>query len=123
MSRVDVAGGWVELRDPKTVSERLRRPVMAKASQLASVVSEVSKGEARIEGDSLTGMYEFNDLVAVALISEWSFEQPLTVDGMLDLPSATYDEIQKIVAPMFNQLMPSFEADPDPASPTVPSGE
>lgn len=119
MANIDVPNGWVELRDPKAVSERLRRPIMAKATQLSAAAGEAEGGV--VSSDSLTGMFEFNDLLAVALIKQWSFTEPITTDGLLDLPTVTYDAIQKIVAPLLSDLMPSFEATPEVDSPTEPS--
>jgi hypothetical protein len=119
MPNIDVPNGWIELRDPKLVSERLRRPIMAKASQLSASSNKAAEGE--VDADSLNGMFEFNDLLAVALVKAWSFEEPITVDGMLDLPTASYDAIQKIVAPLLSELLPSFEASPEADSPTDPS--
>jgi len=120
MSQIDVPGGWVQLRDPKSVSERLRRPIVAKASQLAGAVNEITDNN--VSETNLTSMFEFNDLVAIALIEKWSFGDVVSLEGLLDLPGKAYDEIQKIVAPMVSDLMPSFEVTPDPESPTVPSG-
>jgi hypothetical protein len=67
-------------------------------------------------------MFEFNDLLAVALISEWSFGSEVSTEALLDLPAETYDAIQKLVAPLVTDLMPSFEVTPEADSPTEPSG-
>ena len=119
MSKVEVPGGWIELRDPKSVSERLRRPVIAKASQLSGAVTAVEGGA--VSSEAVTEMFEFNDLIAVALISEWSFDSSVSAESLLDLPGETYDAIQRTVAPMVTDLMPSFEVTPDADSPTGPS--
>ena len=114
MSKVDVPGGWITLRDPKKVKERDRRPILAKASQLRSSMDS--------ESVDLVGAYELNDLVAVALIEAWSWDVPVSIESLTDLETASYDAIQRATAPMLSAMMPSFEPTPDPESPTVPSG-
>jgi hypothetical protein len=115
MSKVDVPGGWISLRDPKRVKERDRRPIMAKAASLRASMTD----EANLD---LIGAYELNDLVAVALIESWSFGDTVSIEVLTDLESTSYDAIQKVTAPLLAQLMPSFEPTPDPDSPTGPSG-
>jgi len=124
MAKQEVVGGWVDLRDPKTVSERLRRPVITKASQLSSVINEMQGDDSgnSVSSKGLGEMFEFNDLLAVALISEWSFGSEVSTEALLDLPAETYDAIQKLVAPLVTDLMPSFEVTPEADSPTEPSG-
>lgn len=127
MDKVTVGDGWVILRDPKQVSERNRRPIIAKATMMqraAFRVQEGIQGDGLVPEDEFLALYEFNDLVAVALIQEWSWDMPITVDSLLDLPSTTYDEVLKVTAPLVTDLMPSFEPDvDDPNSPTGPSVE
>jgi len=121
MAKQDVVGGWIDLRDPKAVPERMRRPILARATTMQRKAQELENGEA--DDNAVLSLYEFNDLVAVALIEAWSFGDTVSVEGLTDLPSGVYDQIQKITAPMIVDLMPSFEVDPDPDSPTVPSVE
>lgn len=127
MARHTVGDGWVELRDPKHVSERNRRPIIAKATAMQSVAQKVQQEDGSFTEDEFNSLYSFNDLVAVALISAWSWEHPITVDGLLDLAAGDYDAILKLTAPLVTALMPSFEPDEDsvndPTSPTDPSVE
>lgn len=123
------ADGWVVLRDPQHVAERYRRPIIAKATSMqraaAKVTSEIESGEG-ISEDEFLNLYAFNDLVAVALVKEWSWSQAVSIDGLLDLPAKDYDEILKLTAPLVTELMPSFEPDVeenDPLSPFESSGE
>jgi hypothetical protein len=118
--RVEVYSGWIQLREPELVPERLRRPVFEKS---VSGVSFVDNEDATINEDTMKFFSEFNDLVAIAMISEWSFEAPLTIDGMLDLPSKSYDEIRTAVSPFVTKLIPSFGVDPDPKATTENSEE
>jgi len=114
MSKIDVPGGWIQLRDPKSVKEKVRRPIMGKAASLRSSMQDDSV--------DIVGAYELNDLVAIALIEAWSFPGEITTDNLVELDTPAYDAIQRATAPLLNQMMPSFEVTPDPDSPTVPSG-
>jgi hypothetical protein len=108
--RKDVFNGWIELRDPKSVPERLRRPVFQKSIEGASLDFESVDADSK----AMEFFSEFNDLLAVALISEWSFDAPITTDGLLDLPSKTYDDVRAICAPFLDELIPDFGVDIDP---------
>lgn len=124
MNKHEVAGGWVVLRDPKAVPERLRRPILLKGNSIAKQSAAIADGSveaANIDEETLSGMFAFNDLLAVALISEWSFPDAITVEGLGNLPGKTYDEIQRVVAPLVTAVMPDFEPSPEEDSPTEPS--
>jgi hypothetical protein len=124
VSRHDLQdGSWIELRDPKKVSERLRRPVMSAATRLfkdQGALADLESAEdaaaaARmLPPDFLDGASELNDLVSVALISDWSFDAPVSTDALLDLPGPVYDEIRDLCAPLFSDVLPDFEPSPDP---------
>lgn len=127
MAKKTIVGtGWVVLRDPKMVPERSRRPIMAQAASIQKVAREVTASideDSVADKESLLSLYDFNDLVAVALIAEWSWDAPISIDSLQDLPGSDYDEIQKLVSPMISEMMPDFSPDPEPDSPTVPSDE
>lgn len=112
--RVEVFSGWVQLRDPELVPERLRRPVFEKSAQGIGVANDEE-----VTTETITFFSEFNDLLAIALISEWSFDLPITLDGLLDLPSRTYDDVRNAVSPFVSALTPNFGADLDPKAPIV----
>lgn len=121
--------GWVVLRDPREVSERHRRPIIAKATSMRRAAEKV-QSEAEV-GDDISeeeflSLYEFNDLVAVALVKEWSWGFPVSLEGLLDLPAQDYDAVLRLTAPLVTDLMPKFEPDTesnDPESPTESSVE
>jgi len=126
MSKHIVNDGWVLLRDPRMVSERSRRPIIAKMTTMQAVAEKVTgEGSTSVDEAEFNALYAFNDLVAIALIQEWSWDVPVTIDGLLDLPASDYDAILKITAPLVPELMPSFSPDGanDPESPTVSSVE
>ena len=123
MTKHDIPNGWVSLRDPKAVPERLRRPLMVmsvKGVNLAESgeVNMDSPEDSKMSAETLEFFSEWNDKLAIALIAEWSFDVPVNEDNLLDLPGVTYDAIRKLVAPMVSELMPSFSPDPDPKADT-----
>lgn len=113
--KIDVYSGWIKLRAPETVTERLRRPVFEKS---ASGISMVEDDSDSVSPEALSFFSEFNDLVALAMIEEWSFDLPITLDGLLDLPSKAYDDVRKAVTPFVPELIPDFGVDPDPKATT-----
>lgn len=65
----------------------------------------------------------------VFFLREWSLELPLpSVDdpeslGVIeDLPVRVYDALQLYVVGLIRDITPDFEPNPNPASPTLPSG-
>jgi hypothetical protein len=120
MERINISGGWIELRDPKEVPEKLRRPVVEKSVSLQDVVGKDEEG---LTSDDLSSLFGLNDLIAVALVSSWSFEHPVTLDGLLELSGAAYDDILRIVAPKTAELMPNFGVNPDPKALTENSSD
>lgn len=123
MDKHKIGEGWVVLRNPLHVAERYRRPIIAKATSMQraaeKVTSEIESGDGISEEEFLS-LYAFNDLVAVALIKEWSWPQAVSIDGLLDLPAKDYDEVLKLTAPLVTQLMPSFEPDVEENDPQSP---
>jgi hypothetical protein len=142
--RVDVPGGWAELRDPEEVPERLRQPVkiagarlaqyrgMRKAAEAANAAGVTdTDGLAKLDdateqaiaeemGDAMGHLIELQNLVIVSRVAAWSFADAVTLDGLLDLTSRQYDALQALCgsdADMTENLGPN----PDPASPTPPS--
>jgi hypothetical protein len=117
LSRHDISGGWVELRDPKKVPEKLRRPVkyavFASQNVAAAVEAKTLTVDQFVSVDALT------DAAIVALVAEWSFEQPLTGDGLLDLPGDAYDAVTELVKDHVLELMPNYSSDgmSDPKAP------
>jgi len=109
--QIAVFEGWVQLRDPKRVSERQRRPLISKIAELAQA-GGVSEDDFDVK--SLDAINEYADLLAIALIESWSFGADVTTDNLIDLPFQTVQDIQAIVSPMLEQLLPSFDVTDDP---------
>lgn len=73
--------------------------------------------------DQLDLLGSLVETATVMLIESWSHEQPVTVDGLEDLPPKDYTALVEAAGKYRDQLMPSFDVDPAPESPTEPSGE
>lgn len=111
------SGGWIELREPERVSERLRRPVKQAMLKVAAS-GQIPADGTGLAPELLAAYDDLQDLGAVALIASWSFEQPVTVDNLIDLPACDYEDIQKVTAPLTLRLMPDFAtASADPKAP------
>lgn len=135
-------GGWADLRDPADIPERLRRPARAIQMKLArdpafgGVVAEASKkgvaalkdiGEAEAAqmmaqmGDESAGLIdELNDRLIVARVVGWSYEAPVSMDALLDLPGPDYDRLKELCAEGALEGT-DFGPSQDEESPTVPS--
>lgn len=110
-------GGWVQYRDPEDVPERLRRRVVQIGSQLASIGERAEAGD--ISPEDMTLVSEMNDAIAICLVVAWSWDAPLSVEGLQDLPVAAYDEIVKHGQAHVERLLPNFGVNPDPKVPTA----
>jgi len=113
--RTEVYSGWVELREPNLVPERLRRPIFEKSISGQSLVED----GAELDESQMKFFSEFNDLLAIAMISAWSFDGAVSIEGLMDLPSKTYDDIRKVVTPFITDLMPDFGDNPDDPKVTI----
>jgi hypothetical protein len=118
MQRVTVNGGWIDYREPEDTPERLRRRVTMLASQAPAVAARVGNDSASIDETDMSFLLGFNDAVAMCLIMGWSWEQPVTIDGLQDLPGRVYDEIVQHCQTLIPRLLPSFAVDVDPKAPT-----
>ena len=138
---------WAELRPPEDVSERLRRPIrralgrvrleIMKAGQDANAAIEgngpevdqarveastIAMQRAGITADEMDAFTEANDAMVVALVAKWSYDRPITLDNVVDLPGADYDKLRDVVAARYNgKGYVDTEPNPDQASPTAPS--
>ena len=76
-------------------------------------------GQENLQAAATEGVWRLSDLMMLALVESWSFESPVSEDGLLDLTSEEYDAIDKLCMPQMEALLPEFaEVDVDPASPT-----
>ncbi|MEE4546777.1 hypothetical protein V2S66_33035 [Streptomyces sp. V4-01] len=141
--RVELPGGWADLRPVSDITERMRRPIKRLTAKLTSYpafmdavkdASETTKGGAELSaadqlalaagmGDAFDALEELQDALVVAVVRGWSWEGGVTTDAVLDLPGPALDALRKAVGPWQNAMNPNFEPTPDPASPTEPSSD
>ncbi len=132
-------GQTAHFRDPGQVPERLRRPVsralMSSMRGLDSVevdpatgdvreLTEREIGERMIASGGMDALDDANDLLVLALVTGWSYDAPVTLEALLDLPGDAYDALREESAPHLWAMLPkNFRVDKDPESPTKPSSD
>lgn len=129
-ARIDLPEGqWADLYDPIKVPERKRRPVVRALVAFMkdrqahepppfdpadlSDDEKAARIAAQLDPSLLVAADDLNDAVVVALVREWSFGA-VTLEVLLDLPADTYKVLSEACGPHMNELMPSFEVNPDP---------
>jgi hypothetical protein len=141
--RVELPGGWADLRPVSDITERMRRPIKRLTAKLTSYpqfmdavkeASETTKGGADLTpdeqlalaagmGDAFDALEDLQDALVVAVVRGWSWGEAVTVDAVLDLPGPALDALRTAVSPWQNAMNPNFDPTPDPASPTGPSSD
>lgn len=137
------SGASADLRAVSDVTERQRRPIKRIQAQLAArpafaaAVKEAQliakaagtelspEAELRIAagmGDAFDLLEDLNDSLVSALVSGWSYDFPVSVEGVQDVPGRDLDALRKECAPYLAQLLPDFEVSAEPDSPIAPSG-
>lgn len=108
---------WADLRAPGEVPERLRRVVIIKSTRGAALGAKLegldseSDAAALLAEDDMRYIRELDDAVALCFLADWSFDLPVTADGLGDLPGPVYDQIVNATRPLVPALMPSFGVD------------
>lgn len=116
MEKIDLPGGaWASLRDPAVVTERQRKPFV-------TAMGRASKFEG-MDDSGFAAILDLQDSLVLALVDSWSFDAPVSADGMLDLPAQTVDALRRACQPFQAGLLPDFAPTPDPASPSAPSSD
>ena len=112
---------WAELRDPKAVPERLRRPVSQALLVMGKNQEAMTAADATtLSAEALASFESLNDLLIVARVSAWSLNTPVSLESVLDLPSDLYNALREATAPGMMEMMPDFSASEDKDSPTNP---
>lgn len=126
------SGQTCVIRDPKTVSERLRRPVQNLSSKwftsesgkaLQANAKAKKKADVTVSDEDMKILDAMNDATIVALVESWSYDFPVSTDTLLDISGPDYDLLARETAKLFGGLLPSFGPNPDPDSPTEPSSD
>ena len=121
--KVDLGNGWAKLRDPHEVKQRQRKP-LAKVqrallgSNIGDVLvqrhaqgedvseEEISKLLQPLLADEAMDLFEdSDDLLILALVEEWSFEVPITQEGIGELPGRAYDALRNACRPLLNAVL------------------
>jgi hypothetical protein len=121
-----VPGGWIELRDPDDLTERQSRTVRAAFAKVSTGLREAmfttdtgTNTAAAVTDGDIEQLAHINDLVTVAMVTAWSFPDPISCETLEAMKVRTYDEIQKLTAPFVGAFtLLNFEPDPSPDSPT-----
>jgi hypothetical protein len=74
-----------------------------------------------IGDDTLDRFNDLNDLLIVARVESWSFDTPVHLDAVLDLPAGVYEVLQAKCAERVTEMLPNFGESSDGNSPTSPS--
>lgn len=118
--KVEFPGGWAKIRDPEDVTEKQRRPLGKLQRRLAG--SNIADALVALDGkpteDQLRDLIrpvlgsedwdlldDSGDLLIVALVEEWSFEAPVTVDEVQNLPGKAYRALREACDPLLLQLL------------------
>ena len=113
-------GAWAELRNPRSVPERLRRPVTKMMFQISQQQTETINNDF-VDPEMVLVYSELNDLLIVARVAAWSYDLPISVDSVLDLPGDAYEILQAKAAESMTEMIPNFGQSSDQESPTQPS--
>jgi hypothetical protein len=62
-----------------------------------------------------------SEALILRLVSEWSFDLPITTEGIGDMEIADYDALVDKLAEARKVLFPNFDPTPEADSPTEPS--
>lgn len=106
------ADGWAELRDPATLTNGQRRPLMKASAELG--VTQDEDGTANVDDVPAEKLLELGDVMLTAFISAWSFgplpsEDPAALDN---IPAHDYDRLQFAAG----ELMPQLVWNPEPGT-------
>ena len=126
---------WADLREPETVSVRLRRPVekalmaiaqgdAAKALEGNEDLSDETKASQvalTIDLAVLDQFNDLNDLLVLSRLEAWSFDTPISLEAILDLPDVDYKALQKASSTEIFSMLPNFGISDAPDSPIKPS--
>lgn len=128
--KIEFPGGWAKLRDPEDVTERARRPLVLVqegivASDVGQIVMEKKAAGEEISDEEMGRMMapligsstweDFHrrqyDLNICALIEEWSFEAPVSVEALLDIPGRAYKALRAECDPLLPKVLGNEDED------------
>ena len=132
------SGATADLREACDITERHRRPIrhlrtqVARMTEFADALEKAQKAEAAGKklskadkdaladglGEAMGPLEELNDRLCVAAVAGWSYDFPVTLDNLLDIPARDLDALREAVTPYMAELFPDFSPSKDKDSPT-----
>ena len=112
------SGGWAILRDPMTVTNRERKPILAEMARQEDAKG-VPEGQVVLERQTIAEMY------VRTLVKAWSFELPIpSVDreSLEDIPALDHDALcLRVQDPESDIFLKVEKPDPKDQNGSVPS--
>jgi len=139
--KVDLGNGsWAKLRDPQDVTDKQRRPLaklqrLLAASNLGEALTQRAQMGEEVTDKDLQDLLKpvladdewellesTSDLLIVALVEEWSFDTPIIVESVQNLPGRVSKALRAACDPLLTDVLgiESEEDVLDPESPTPP---
>jgi hypothetical protein len=126
--------GTATLRDPEDVPEKLRRRVQRANNAAQAFLEELrQRGEIPIDVDNsefdeattrrigqlvLIEHPEFmenqRDAMILALVEDWPFDQPMTPEGLAEIPGSAYSKLLAACEQLEPLLNPNYQAPTPP---------
>lgn len=138
--KIEFPGGWAKLRDPQDVTERQRRPLARVQRLLAgsgvgnALIDwheehhrEPDEDEMRnllkpfLADDEMDLFESSNDQLILALVEEWSFDKPITVESIQDLPGRAYAALREACQPLLQSVLGQSDDDIEDPNSTFPA--
>lgn len=107
---IALPNGWAVLVDASTLRNKDRNAILDSLDS-AEASTPFRRGVALTEA------------LIMRLVSEWSFDLPITHEGLGDMEVADYDALSAALGAARKVLFPDFSPTPAPDSPTAPSSE
>lgn len=118
---------WAIIHNPDEVPERLRRQYLLSQAEIldGADVTMNSRGKPSkmtMNSKVIKAVADSGDVLILAFTKKWSFESPITVEAVQDLPSGVYQALKEACEKAKDGLFVVADVDEakDPASPIVP---
>jgi hypothetical protein len=136
--RVDLPNGWADIRSPRLVTRKARKPIKLSwtrvndyRDQLRQLSGEDQMPPQRTDEEQMAvaasyslspeeiELYDdLNEPLTVALVSEWSYDQPITIEGLNSLPADDAEDLILRCAPLLTDVFIDTTPSRDEDSPT-----
>lgn len=121
MGRLDLPDdAWAELHAPRKVQERKRRRYILAMTAMSASTAALPKLPDGTPDPAGFGPEQqaladaaFDELT-VCLVAAWSFDLPIAVESLLELPGDAFDALRKACMDLAPELVPDYSVSPDP---------